>query len=282
MDDRCGAPAVVKQGQTAVGCKSGQGFAHPPDTPGNRACRLTLRFQRCRGEHAARLCYRQSVHPEAKVGQMPQDPDPTLSDRIFADLSRRVLSGDLAPGSKLRQDEIATGFQASHVPVREAFRRLEAEGLLEALPRRGVRVAVMDAARHFEVLEMRAALESLALHHAAERYPRGHMARVVQADRACSLATDAETWETANRDFHRLLIAPCPLPHLMRALERLQVLAQWGGRVLAPQRAASYPREDRDHRAILQALQEGAIGKAGEVLTRHIRRAHVGRQIIDN
>lgn len=208
---------------------------------------------------------------------MSQDPDPTLSDRIFADLSRRILAGDLAPGSKLRQDEVAAGFHASHVPVREAFRRLEAEGLVEAIPRRGVRVAVMNAARHFELLEMRAALEALALTHAAERFTRGHMVLLLQADRACSQAIDAETWEAANAEFHRLLIEPCPLPQLMQTLGRLQLLVQWGGRVLAPQRAASYPREDRDHRAILQALQGAEVARAAEILTRHIRRAHVVR-----
>lgn len=208
---------------------------------------------------------------------MSQDPDPTLSDRIFVDLSRRILAGDLAPGSKLRQDEVAAGFHASHVPVREAFRRLEAEGLVEAIPRRGVRVATMNPARHFELLEMRASLEALALTHAAERFDRGHMVLLLKADRACSAAEDSEAWEAANAEFHHLLIEPCPLPQLIQILGRLQLLVQWGGRVLAPQRAANYPREDRDHRAILQALQGGEVARAAEILSRHIRRAHIGR-----
>ena len=61
---------------------------------------------------------------------MTRSPDPTLADRVFAALSRQIEAGELAPGQRLRQDEIAAAFGASHVPVREAFRRLEAEGLV--------------------------------------------------------------------------------------------------------------------------------------------------------
>lgn len=206
---------------------------------------------------------------------MPTSPDPTLVETIFAVLSRRILDGDIKAGARLRQEELATEFCASHVPVREAFRKLEAEGLVDVLPRRGVRVAVMDHARHFEMLEMRAALEGLALRHAARCFPPGHLAALTEADRACSDATDNDTWAAANQEFHRLLIAPCPMPQLMQTVARLQTAVRWGGRMLGSALALALPREDRDHRAILRALQDAETDRAAMLLTRHIQRGHL-------
>ena len=68
----------------------------------------------------------------------------SLTSRIAGKLSQRILTGDLAPGAAVRQDHVAAEFGASHVPVREAFRTLEAQGLLVSEPRRGVRVAPLE------------------------------------------------------------------------------------------------------------------------------------------
>ena len=79
------------------------------------------------------------------MNQRPQDPSPkarneTIAARISRVLADRIIEGEIEPGTKLRQDHIAEEFQTSHVPVREAFRRLEAQGLAVSEPRRGVRV----------------------------------------------------------------------------------------------------------------------------------------------
>lgn len=205
---------------------------------------------------------------------MKKTPDPTLAERIAGELSRRIISGALAAGQRLRQDDIARDFAASHVPVREAFRRLEAEGLVEVLPRRGVRVAAVDPQSHFETVEMRAVLEGLALRHAAGHFPPRHLLRLAEVNRVCSDARSPEDWEAANRDFHRLLLAPCPMPRLMQSIERLQAAAARSARMLAADRPAArpLPREDQDHRAILAALHAGDPDLAAALLTRHIRR----------
>ncbi|TIV87296.1 MAG: GntR family transcriptional regulator, partial [Mesorhizobium sp.] len=65
----------------------------------------------------------------------------TIAVRISKELADRIISGAIEPGSRLRQDHVAEEFKTSHVPVREAFRRLEAQGLAISEPRRGVRVA---------------------------------------------------------------------------------------------------------------------------------------------
>lgn len=203
---------------------------------------------------------------------MTRTPDPTLADRVFAALSRRIEAGDLAAGQRLRQDEIAAEFGASHVPVREAFRRLEAEGLVESLPRRGVRVATADRAALVEAIEMRAALEALALRHAADAYPPGHLAALAEADHICSQAATPTEWEAANQNFHALLLQGCPMPRLMQTIERLQLSAGRMTRQLGARRPLGLPREDRDHRAILSALQGREVELAARILSQHIRR----------
>lgn len=207
-------------------------------------------------------------------GPMTDAPGPTLAERLFATLSQRIASGALPPGERLRQEDIAREFGASHVPVREAFRRLEAEGLVQSLPRRGVRVTALDRAQHFETTEMRAVLEGLALTHAFARFAPGHLTALAEADRACSTADTPEAWAAANHAFHALLITPCALPRLLQTIERLQLQSTRYSR--ATPRPRYTPREDRDHKAILAALQKGDADMAATLLTRHIRRGGVG------
>ena len=84
----------------------------------------------------------------------PEDsPEDTIASRISRALAERIIHGELVPGSRLAQDHIAEEFGASHVPVREAFRRLEAQGLVVSIPRRGVRVASFDLKQVREVAE---------------------------------------------------------------------------------------------------------------------------------
>ena len=73
------------------------------------------------------------------------EDDGTLAGRIARTLADRIVAGTIAPGTRLRQDHVAAEFRASHVPVREAFRRLEAQGLVDNEPRRGARVPPLGA-----------------------------------------------------------------------------------------------------------------------------------------
>ncbi|CAM5216199.1 DNA-binding transcriptional regulator, GntR family OS=Bosea thiooxidans OX=53254 GN=SAMN05660750_01446 PE=4 SV=1 [Bosea thiooxidans] len=87
---------------------------------------------------------------------MTKPAEDTIAVRIAKALAERIISGAIEPGARLRQDHVAKEFATSHVPVREAFRRLEAQGLAVSEPRRGVRVASFDLAEVKEVALMRA------------------------------------------------------------------------------------------------------------------------------
>src|SRR5450755_2069580 len=123
------------------------------------------------------------------------DLDNSVAGRIADALSERIVSGLLSPGERLMQDHIAEEFQASHVPVREAFRKLEAQGLVVSKPRCGVRVSDLDPAVVGEVTEMRAALEGLALVHALPRLREADLDAARQALVEGEASDQIAVWE---------------------------------------------------------------------------------------
>jgi len=97
------------------------------------------------------------------------EEDAALVDRLAAKIQARVLSGEFASGSRLRQESLATEFGVSRTPVREALRKLQAAGIVQLEPRRGARVRGPSAREVREAYEVRAELEGLAAALAATR-----------------------------------------------------------------------------------------------------------------
>lgn len=193
----------------------------------------------------------------------------TIATRIGKTLAERIISGAIEAGSRLRQDHVAEEFGASHVPVREAFRLLESQGLVVSEPRRGVRVAGFTLEEVREVAEMRASLEALALRNAFPHMTKAILDTAEEANRAGDRARDVYAWEEANRNFHRIILAPCGMPRLLKAIDDLQtasarfLFSGWRAEWEAP--------TDRDHRAILDALRAGQADRAAAVLARHVQ-----------
>ena len=198
--------------------------------------------------------------------------DGTLADRIASVLAERIIDGTIGPGTRLRQDHIAAEFRASHVPVREAFRRLEAQGLVHSEPRRGVRVPALDPDAVLEVTEMRAALETLALRHALGRIGAAEIEQAHAAIAAGEASTDIRVWEATNRRFHRGLIAPCGMPRLLASIDDLhRASARF---LFATWHALDWqPRSDQEHRAYLDAIERRNDAEACRLLEAHIRDA---------
>ncbi|MDP3602612.1 MAG: GntR family transcriptional regulator [Bosea sp. (in: a-proteobacteria)] len=193
----------------------------------------------------------------------------TIALRISKVLADRIISGALEPGSRLGQDHVAEEFGASHVPVREAFRRLESQGLVASEPRRGVRVAGFSLEEVREVAEMRSALEVLALRNAAPHLTKAILDQAEEANRAADRARDVQAWEEANRSFHRTIIAPCGMPRLLKAIDDLHMTS--ARFLFSGWRAEWEAPTDRDHRTILDALRAGQVEAAASVLARHVQ-----------
>lgn len=204
--------------------------------------------------------------------------DQSVSGRIARALADRIISGELAPGSRLMQDHLAEEFAASHVPVREAFRKLEAQGLVVNKPRCGVSVSLLDPGLVLEVTEMRAALEGLALHHALPRLSADDLAAARQALVEGESSEQIADWEAANRRFHLAIIAPCRMSRLIASINDLHrsdarfLFATW-------KQLDWQPRSDTEHRAILAAVKRGDGRRARDLLEAHIRAA--GKALVE-
>jgi len=193
----------------------------------------------------------------------------TAGERIARVLAARIVSGKLAPGTPLRQDRVAEEFGSSHVPAREAFQFLRSQGLAISEPRRGMRVAPLDPVSMQETVEIRAALEVLALKHAAPRLNAASFERMEQALQAGDQAQTMIAWEQANRAFHLALVAPCRMPRLLAMLDELQLA---NSRIIfSAKRSAGWkPGSSYAHRQIVNALKQRDFAKAAALLQRHI------------
>jgi DNA-binding GntR family transcriptional regulator len=194
----------------------------------------------------------------------------TTARRIAEAIGAQIISGALRPDAPLRQDHIAQEFGSSHVPVREAFRQLEARHLVVSVPRRGVRVAPLDTNSVKEIVEMRAALEIVALRNAVPKLNSTHLSRIELALIEGDNAESIQDFETANRAFHRALVTPCAMPRLLASLDDLQLANS--RLVFAMARSGGWrPRSNQDHRLILQALRARNVDQACTLLARHIQ-----------
>jgi DNA-binding GntR family transcriptional regulator len=207
---------------------------------------------------------------------MSLDVEETHSARIARILMERIVLGEIPPGARLRQDHIAAELGASHVPVREAFRQLQMQGLAEAIPRRGFRVTKFDLAELREVAEMRASLETLALRHAAPNITSKTLGEAEHAIRHGEAAENVHDWEKANRQFHRVILSPCQMPRLLRTVDDLHMAS--ARFLFAAWRREWETRTDHDHLRILEALRKGQTDLACATLSQHVGR--IGKRIV--
>ena len=133
----------------------------------------------------------------------------SLSRVILQELERRILSGEYAPGAKLNEKALADRFGVSRGPVREAFQSLNARGLVEMVPNRGVFVQRVTRHEAVEIYDVRAGLFGTACRLLAERIDRATLAelRVLHARMdAASVKRDLDTYFPVNIEFHALLV----------------------------------------------------------------------------
>ncbi len=193
-----------------------------------------------------------------------------LSDQIAQTLAEEIIRGERAPGSRLGQDQIAQQFSCSHVPAREALQRLVAIELATSEPRRGVRVVSLSAEDHRDILDMRLALEPMAITLATAAITPQGLADLDLLNQACDAAQDAIAWERANRAFHLAILRPSGRPRMLRRIEDLQRLA--AGHFHATWRKSWERTTDRDHEAILSAMARKDAQSAASILHAHLSR----------
>ena len=196
--------------------------------------------------------------------------------RVAALLREEIMDGTLPPGTRLRQEELAGRVGGSRIPVREALRLLEAEGLVETEPNRGARVVLRDAREVDLLYQMREQLEPLAL---AESVPRLGRADLAELD---ALQARIERWEGVaafvrlDREFHLRTYARCGMEPLTSTVLNLWNATQYYRRLYVELSGAERRWiVNAEHRLLLEAVERGDVVDAGLCLRGHIRRTRV-------
>lgn len=185
-------------------------------------------------------------------------------------LAEEIIRGDIAQGARLAQDRIAERFNCSHVPAREALQRLVQMELATFIPKRGVRAFSLTEADQDDILEMRLALEPLALEKAVANITPEALQEMERLRLACDHAENHISWEKANRLFHLEIVKPCARPLLLGRIEQLQRLS--AQRFHSRWRETWRSTTDKDHAAILHAMEQRDEKAASTILTRHLSR----------
>jgi DNA-binding GntR family transcriptional regulator len=158
------------------------------------------------------------------VSAQPQDGPGTTQQHVLAWLRREIVGGELRPGQRVAQDDVAERTGVSIAPVREALRVLEQEGQVTYLPRRGYFVTELNIADLEEIYELRRLLEERAARAALPSIDDDALQRIVLAAGECADAAevaDVARELAANRRFHFAVLDAPGQPHLMRLLSLL-------------------------------------------------------------
>lgn len=203
---------------------------------------------------------------------------PQLTARgLYSTLREEIISGVLLPGARLRVRELATRFETSDIPVREAIWMLQHDGLAENRPYAGAGVKQYTEREIDESLELRAHLESLAIRLSPPGLRPSQSAQIEQLlDNldAAAAKSDYKTYGELNRQFHRKLLENCPNSRLLEMIDRL-----WDGQAGIQQvfrlDHSRTSESSREHRQIVDAFQSGDMHLASDLIVEHRRKVAI-------
>ncbi len=189
---------------------------------------------------------------------------------IVAEVVREaIFRGILKGGEQLKQDEVASQFGVSAIPVREAFRQLAAEGLITLYPRKGAAVSALSPEEVQEIYEIRIPLEILAIRMAVPKLTQADLVRARDTLDAIDIEGDSIRWSELNREFHATLYAPAERPRLLALINSLRANVERYLRIYISLMHYKQ-RSQRQHREILTACERRDVGAAGKVLEEHL------------
>lgn len=199
----------------------------------------------------------------------------SLSQKIETQLKEEIMSGYFTPGQRLTIDDIADRLQVSAMPVRDAVRRLDGLGFLKVAPRRGVFVEDFDQTRFKDTMEVRIALECLAVELAAPRIPAEKItaARAQYQRGATHYADTGDLSLLAECDtlLHDLIVSHSENPLLISIMGQLQDLIGWAHHIVAKLQPEANLDALPEHLAILDVLIERDVAKTQSALRQHLR-----------
>jgi DNA-binding GntR family transcriptional regulator len=195
---------------------------------------------------------------------------------IAEGLRSAILKGVLKGGDPLRQDAIARQFEVSQVTVRDAFRLLEQEGLIDVVPRKGAVVSALSFDDVAEISELRASLEMRLIEAAIPHLTADDYAQAEATVTLIENATQADDLISLNNRFYQCLYRRARKPRSLAILEKLRLGLEPCLRLLWARHG--YKRHSQeDHKQILKLCRAGMVAVAQDHLKRHVEKT--GREI---
>ena len=195
-----------------------------------------------------------------------------LRDVVFKTLRQAILTGELQPGERLMEITLANRLGVSRTPVREAIHKLEQEGLVIMMPRRGAQVAQITEKDLIEVLEVRLGLEEMAVRFACERMTDGQFTELCQAADEFSAAIDRDDLTAlaqADEKFHSLICRATGNDCLCSITNNLRE-QMYRYRIEHLKNHDARKNLDGEHKAICAALEKRNAEEAQAILYSHI------------
>lgn len=196
----------------------------------------------------------------------------SLPDVIASDIRERILSGDLAEGVTIRQEAFADDYSVSRMPVREALKRLDAEGLVQVSNNQGATVTKHSLDEIGEIFDLRILIEVDLFSRAIPRMTAFHIAHcqsVLEAMEVSYDADDVAKWGALNFDFHCALYAAANRPLTNDALQRINRQSDRYVRMhLSVMEQRGVARQE--HRNLFDLARSGQAADACALLTQHI------------
>jgi DNA-binding GntR family transcriptional regulator len=194
------------------------------------------------------------------------------SVEIHDHLRRLILDGVLSPGTELKQAELARAFAVSRTPLREAFRMLQEEGLIDADINHRGRVTGLDVADLDCLYAARISLEAMGVRVTAGRLTRQEVqdasAQLHDMDRA-EQGADPKAWHKAHRAFHRLLVTRCT-PSVLRTITSYAERSERYVRTLQDRHPDALAQRRQEHYDLFAAVMAGDVERATRLIAGHL------------
>lgn len=195
-----------------------------------------------------------------------------LRDVVFNNLRQAILRGELKPGERLMEIQLANKLGVSRTPVREAIRKLELEGLVLMIPRKGAEVADISEKSLKDVLEVREALEELAARLACDKITKEGINRLKEAAqdfRSALKSNDITQMAEADVRFHDVICNATENQKLGQLLNNLrEQMYRYRIEYLKDQQV--YEKLLSEHEEIIRHIEKGEKDEAARVVSRHI------------
>ncbi len=195
----------------------------------------------------------------------------TLREQIVFSLRESIIRGELKPGTKLTEPELATRLGISRTPIRESFRQLESEGFLTVIPRKGAVVSNITRKDIEDFFELKSLLEGYAARVAAEKMTEKDVDKLIQINKEladCAENNNYERFFTKNEEFHNYFLTLCGNEKLVEIRDTM-VKRFLGFRMAALSMPGRLMESVKQHEQAIKAFKKGDGRLAEAVLVEH-------------